>query len=101
MKILLVNPPIPHEIELYSTAGIVAPPMGLTYLAAVLEKYGYHVEILDAPVLSLSHEQIEEEIKKREPDIVGITATTEGKAPSIPATTTKTSTPSLTIFLRG
>ncbi|RLG92853.1 MAG: B12-binding domain-containing radical SAM protein [Candidatus Hecatellales archaeon] len=76
MKILLVNPPIPHEIELYSTAGIVAPPMGLTYLAAVLEKYGYHVEILDAPVLSLSHEQIEEEIKKREPDIVGITATT-------------------------
>lgn len=76
MKILLINPPIPYEIELYSTAGIIAPPMGLTYLAAILEKHGYHVEILDVPVLGLSYKQIKDELKKRKPDLVGITATT-------------------------
>ena len=36
MKVLLVQPPLTPEIELYSTAGIVAPPLGLAYLAAVL-----------------------------------------------------------------
>jgi len=76
MRIVLVQPPISTEIELYSTAGIVAPPMGLAYLAAILEKYGYNVEILDASVLGLNHEQVLVELERRKPDLVGITATT-------------------------
>lgn len=76
MKVLLVQPPIPSEVELYSTAEMVAPSMGLAYLAAVLERYGYRVEILDAPAFQLSHKQLPEEFRRRKPDIVGVTATT-------------------------
>jgi radical SAM superfamily enzyme YgiQ (UPF0313 family) len=102
MKILLINPPIPREIELYSTAGIIAPPMGLTYLAAVLEKYGYHVEILDAPVLGLSYRQIKDELEKREPDLVGITATTAMINSALQtARTVKNVLPESTVVLGG
>ncbi|RLI05488.1 B12-binding domain-containing radical SAM protein [Candidatus Bathyarchaeota archaeon] len=76
MKVLLVQPPLTPEIELYSTAGIVAPPLGLAYLAAVLEKYGYPVEILDAPALEVTFKDLAVELKRRKPDLVGITATT-------------------------
>jgi len=75
-RILLVNPPIPHEIELYSTAGFVAPPLGLAYLAAVLEKDGYKVEIFDLPALNIKLDKFRREVEKRSPDIVGVTATT-------------------------
>ncbi|RLI25756.1 MAG: B12-binding domain-containing radical SAM protein, partial [Candidatus Hecatellales archaeon] len=76
MKVLLVQPPIPPEVELHSTAGMVAPSMGLAYLAAVLEQAGYKVEILDAPALELTYEKLAGEIERRRPDVVGVTATT-------------------------
>ncbi|MHC1563964.1 MAG: B12-binding domain-containing radical SAM protein [Candidatus Hecatellaceae archaeon] len=76
MRILLVQPPIPPEVELYSTAEMVAPSMGLAYLAAVLEQHGYKVEILDAPAFQLTYEKIPTEVERRKPDIVGVTATT-------------------------
>ena len=76
MRILLVQPPIPPEVELYSTAEMVAPSMGLAYLAAVLEQHGYKVEILDAPAFQLTYEKIPAEVERRKPDIVGVTATT-------------------------
>jgi len=76
LRILLVQPPIPPEVELYSTAEMVAPSMGLAYLAAVLEQHGYKVEILDAPAFQLTYEKIPTEVERRKPDIVGVTATT-------------------------
>ncbi|HID18751.1 TPA: B12-binding domain-containing radical SAM protein, partial [Candidatus Bathyarchaeota archaeon] len=76
MRILLIQPPIPPEVELYSTAEMIAPPMGLAYLAAVLEQHGYEVEVLDAPVFELTYEKLPSEVERRKPDIVGITATT-------------------------
>jgi len=76
LRILLVQPPIPPEVELYSTAEMVAPSMGLAYLAAVLEQHGYKVEILDAPAFQLTYEKIPAEVERRKPDIVGVTATT-------------------------
>jgi len=55
---------------------MVAPSMGLAYLAAVLEQHGYKVEILDAPAFQLTYEKIPTEVERRKPDIVGVTATT-------------------------
>jgi len=55
---------------------MVAPSMGLAYLAAVLERAGYHVEIIDAPAYRMSFSRIADEIAKRKPDIIGLTATT-------------------------
>lgn len=68
MKILLVNPP-PRHIEYEN---IVVPPLGLSYIAAVLEKNGYKVEILDAFALQQSWQEFENRIKETNADIIGI-----------------------------
>ncbi|MCX8176135.1 MAG: B12-binding domain-containing radical SAM protein [Candidatus Bathyarchaeota archaeon] len=75
MRVLLVNPPC-YDVELYSTAGFVTPPLGLAYLAAILEKNCYKVEILDLPALNSSLSMFKKIIERRLPDIVGVTATT-------------------------
>ena len=84
MKILLVNPP--RKIFPSSEKIQVELPLGLLYLAAALEQAGYEVEILDTQLdcQRPRHEEdfliygkpwhdIESEIKKRKPDLVGIT----------------------------
>lgn len=75
VKTLLIQPPT-HTVETFSTIGMTAPPMGLAYLAAMLEKHNFSVEILDCPALCISFESLGKEIESRRPDIIGITATT-------------------------
>ena len=82
MKVLLVNPAFKNMVEVPGPAAIpelanVAPPLGLLYVAAFAEKNTPHtVEILDANLDGLSPEQIGDEIRRRAPDVVGITTTT-------------------------
>lgn len=47
MKILLVNPPSPG---IYNSVGLKLPPLGLGYLASVLQKNHHQVKILDLQV---------------------------------------------------
>lgn len=68
MKILLIQPP-PRSII---NESVVVPPLGLAYLAAVLEKANYNVKILDAFALQLSWNDFERAIKHERPDVVGI-----------------------------
>jgi radical SAM superfamily enzyme YgiQ (UPF0313 family) len=75
MNVTLINPPAPH-IETSSVLGITVPPLGLAYLAAVLEKEGHSVRIIDAQALGISQPQIKREIAKDQPDILGVTSTT-------------------------
>ena len=49
------------------------PPLGLAYVAAALEKNGFPVEILDNFLLDRPIETVKLEVRKRAPDIVGIT----------------------------
>jgi radical SAM superfamily enzyme YgiQ (UPF0313 family) len=49
------------------------PPLGLAYVAAALEKNGFHVEIFDNYLLESSIEDVKLEVKKRAPETVGIT----------------------------
>lgn len=51
MKVVLVNPPM-LMAEVTRVLGIKTPPMGLAYLAAVLEKEGYQPKIIDANAFS-------------------------------------------------
>lgn len=44
---------------------LVLPPLGLAYLAAVLEAEGYRVEIIDANALRLSREQLLAQLENR------------------------------------
>ncbi len=83
MKILLINPPQTFYVGSEPPAGSL--PLGLMYLAAILDKEGYKVEILDAfmadfvpqengetPIVGMPFGEIEAEIRRRQPDIVGI-----------------------------
>ncbi len=82
MKILLIQPPDFHMITTNVPSVVdeesgVYPPLGLLYVAAYLEQNTSHqVEILDTLLDRLTYEQIEEEIRQRKPDIVGIQAMT-------------------------
>jgi radical SAM superfamily enzyme YgiQ (UPF0313 family) len=70
--ITLVNPPYPsgsHQHPPFT-------PLGLGYLAAVLEKNQYEVDVIDCQALRFTYEEFRSEISKRQPDIVGITSTT-------------------------
>jgi radical SAM superfamily enzyme YgiQ (UPF0313 family) len=68
MKILLAQPPSRHR----ERESIVVPPLGLSYIAAVLEKDGHGVEILDAFALRQSWSEFENSIRKAHADIVGL-----------------------------
>ena len=77
-KILLIYPPssLEEEFSELEEVGNYQQPLGLAYLAAVLEKKGHQVNIIDAPPLCFSVNRVLEEIKKINPDIIGISAMT-------------------------
>ena len=62
----------PPEKSPWGMAGKL-PPLGLAYVAAVLEKNGFSVEIYDNYLLERPIEEVKAEIRKRQPKIVGIT----------------------------
>ncbi len=83
MKVLLINPPQIFYPGSDAPAGNL--PLGLMYIAAVLGKAGYTVEILDAFMtdaafrkvedmleVGMPYERIRGEVQRRKPDIVGI-----------------------------
>ena len=85
MKTLLINPPETAEKGGLTVLGL---PLGILYLAAVLEKESKDVKIFDSITctnklitkdignnmirLGASWERIEEEIRKTEPNIIGV-----------------------------
>lgn len=81
MKILLarhhdignINTRLPESIN---KAQGIYPPLGLLYIAAVLEQNGHEVKVLDSQALNLTTQETKEEIKEFTPDIVGATAMT-------------------------
>jgi anaerobic magnesium-protoporphyrin IX monomethyl ester cyclase len=83
MKVLLINPPQTFYPGSEPPAGNL--PIGLMYIAAVLQKADYRVEILDAFMsdptfrkkdntisVGMHFERIKQEIRERQPEIVGI-----------------------------
>lgn len=74
MKVLLINPP--DTASKYKFIGLVAPMLGIAYIAAVLEKNGISVKIIDGSAVDMSWEDLENEIHGYSPDLIGITALT-------------------------
>ena len=83
MKVLLINPPQTFYPGSDLPAGNL--PLGLLYVAAVLEEAGFEVEVLDAFMtdvvfrrigdsveIGMSYDKIREEIQFRNPDVIGI-----------------------------
>ncbi|OWT32790.1 B12-binding domain-containing radical SAM protein [Methanobrevibacter sp. 87.7] len=74
MKITFINPP--QTASKYKFMGVIAPPLGMSYIAAVLEKNDYDVSIIDACALDYTLEQLSDRVKEENPDIVSISALT-------------------------
>jgi len=72
MQVTLVNPPYPAGSHRHPPF----IPLGIGYLAAVLEKNGYTVNVIDCQALKLTLSEVEDELRKRQPDLVGLTSTT-------------------------
>jgi anaerobic magnesium-protoporphyrin IX monomethyl ester cyclase len=70
--VTLVNPPYPTEPYQHTPF----PPLGLGYLAAVLEKNHYEVDVIDCQASKLSYEDFKRELNRRQPNVVGVTSTT-------------------------
>ena len=89
-KVLLIEPPKTVAKELMKNARpTVQPPIGLTYIAALLEANKYNVKILDAIIedplcwkgtmldentlrFGLTNDQIRQVIFEYQPDVVGV-----------------------------
>ncbi len=77
--ITLVNPAAPVGAAMHMPFAV----LGLGYLAAVLEKNQFQVDVIDCQVLKLSSEDFRSEISKRQPDIVGVTSSTLTYQPAL------------------
>jgi len=77
MKSLLINPPyLKYVYENRKDAASIDAPLSLAYIAAVLEKNGLKVEILDANAHNMSLGKTAQYVKESDAQLVGITATT-------------------------
>lgn len=82
MRITLLNPPLGERARYGPITPVIehlfcnSPPLGLAYIAAVLEKKGMEVDLIDALVERLSLSGVMERIGDFAPDVIGITSTT-------------------------
>jgi len=72
MKITLVNPPYPPSV--HSHPPFI--PLGLGYLAAVTEKAGHEVKVIDCQAEKLNYETFRSRIAETPSDFIGATSTT-------------------------
>lgn len=79
MKVLLVFPPQSLD-ERYSRdmgdVGGFLPPLGLLNMAAVLERDGHVVKVMDCPVNRFTISDVLSEVDNFKPDVVGLAAIT-------------------------
>lgn len=78
-RVALVRPAYSAVYGLFKTKvkqESVIPPMGLMYIAAVLEGNGYEVKIFDCEIDTLSNEELISALKTFDPLITGVTSAT-------------------------
>jgi len=75
-RIVLVNPAYSDSSRMIKKSAWIAMPIGLLYLAAILEEHGHYVKIIDMEATRLTNSDIKTIIEKDNPSFVGITATT-------------------------
>lgn len=84
MKVLLINPPTGNLIKTFAPDELTEemglyPPMGLLYIAAYAKKAQgrrFDIEVLDTQVERMKSRDIEQALKERKPDVVGVSAMT-------------------------
>jgi len=89
VKILLATPPTQTGDKYKNDPflNFYAPPLGLAYIAAVLEEAGYRPKIFDAQTIGVSGESFADHVRRLRPDILGIQAFTPNILEAISAGT--------------
>jgi len=77
-RVVLANPPYPEDVP-----QAVFIPLGISYLAAVLEREGFQVDVVDCQVAKFSQKDLEDKFKSLNPQIVGVTAATVTYFPAL------------------
>ncbi|MEC8381193.1 MAG: radical SAM protein [Myxococcota bacterium] len=78
MRIVLINPPIDSVIENGNANPVTeflfynSAPLGILYIAAVLEQAGHTVSVIDAAAELLNVEKTTDRVKEFEPDVIGL-----------------------------
>lgn len=106
--VLLVNPPITRAQREGPLGPVIrnlyfnSPPLGIAYLAAVLERENVPVQVVDAAVEDLSAETLIERMRAAPPRILGLSSTTNFfcNARDL-AEKAKAALPDMTILLGG
>ncbi|MDI6820269.1 MAG: cobalamin B12-binding domain-containing protein [Candidatus Hodarchaeaceae archaeon] len=68
---LLINPPIGTQLKGINAAGL-SEPLGLLYIAAVLERRGIEVTVLDGAAEGITQEELGRRISEFNPKVIGI-----------------------------
>ena len=96
--VVLINPPLSKER--YRHQPYI--PIGLAYLAAVLETEGARAEVIDCPTLNIDHSKLKQRLTKVQPELVGITAMTPTiESALLCAKTAKETRPEALVVLGG
>jgi anaerobic magnesium-protoporphyrin IX monomethyl ester cyclase len=108
MRVLLVNPPIDAVLQHGQVSPVTAylfynsAPLGILYIAAVLEEAGVQVGAIDAAAEHLDVAGTVRRILAFRPDVLGITSTTVGfESATWLAEAAKAARPGLPIVLGG
>ena len=76
MKVVLIYAPGLRPLEIYQSIGVRAPPLGLAYIAAVLEGLGHKVSIIDASTMGYTAKATFRKAISENPDVIGISSVT-------------------------
>jgi anaerobic magnesium-protoporphyrin IX monomethyl ester cyclase len=74
--VMLIQPPLPDRLLPYRKEVVLCPPIGLCYIASNLLAHGFDVNVVDLAISDPNPEKVEFEIRREEPKILGITAST-------------------------
>lgn len=107
-RVILINPPVTERQRSGPIGPVIrnlyfnSPPLGLAYLAAVLERAGSKVELMDAAVEGFSMADAVERVRAFAPDVAGVTSTTNyfGNALEL-ARLLKAALPALPVMIGG
>ena len=78
MRVMLINPPIDSVLEKGQANPVTSflfynsAPLGILYIAAVLEREGHTVAVIDAAAEQLNVEKTVARVEEFGPDLVGI-----------------------------
>ncbi len=77
-RVALVNPPYPVEAP-----QAIFIPLGISYVAAVLEENGYQVDVVDCQTSRPNQKELEDKFRSLNPDIIGVTSATLTYLPAL------------------